>query len=76
MTEPSISLSPCGYNMSNLDLSRSTKNSNLGNRIEQIGQLAPILESEPNPSNFIPQLSITQSGNSGLTSMDKQLLRP
>ncbi|KAH0682937.1 hypothetical protein KY289_020689 [Solanum tuberosum] len=33
---------------------RSTKNSNSGNRIEQIGQLAPISESEPTPSNFIP----------------------
>lgn len=37
----------------------STKNSNLGNQIEQIGQLAPISASEPSPSNLMPQLSIS-----------------
>ncbi|XP_049391473.1 transcription factor MYB41-like [Solanum stenotomum] len=42
---------------------KSTKNSNSRNRIEQIDQLAPISESESTPSNFIPQLSTTQSGN-------------
>ncbi|KAK4706904.1 hypothetical protein R3W88_033547 [Solanum pinnatisectum] len=89
--EKSKSLSPCGSNMSNLvapimpdpsthlSLSlcefRSTKELNLVNRIEQIDQLEFVSTCEPTPSNFMPQISITQSGML-VTSTEKQLLSP
>ncbi|WMV25735.1 hypothetical protein MTR67_019120 [Solanum verrucosum] len=44
---------------------KSTKNLNLLNQIEQTGQLAPISASKPTLSNFMPQISTTQSGNVG-----------
>lgn len=44
------------------------------NRIGQIGQLAPILVSKPTPSNFLPQITITQKML--ITSIEKELLSP
>ncbi|KAK6774003.1 hypothetical protein RDI58_029242 [Solanum bulbocastanum] len=53
---------------------KSSENLNLINHIEQVVEL--ISASEPTPSNFMPQTSTTQNDNSGLTSMEKQLLSP
>ncbi|XP_049373430.1 transcription factor MYB44-like [Solanum verrucosum] len=44
---------------------RSTKYLNPVNQIEQISQTTPISASKPTSSNFMPQISITQSGNVG-----------
>ncbi|XP_010314115.1 uncharacterized protein [Solanum lycopersicum] len=55
---------------------KSSKNWNPINRIEQEDEVTLVSASEPNPSNFMPQTSITQSDNSSLTSMEKQLLSP
>ncbi|WMV25740.1 hypothetical protein MTR67_019125 [Solanum verrucosum] len=56
---------PSTYLSLSLPRFRSTKDLNPVNRIEQIGQLAPISVSKPTPSNFMPQISITHSGNVG-----------
>uniref|UniRef100_K4DDL4 HTH myb-type domain-containing protein n=1 Tax=Solanum lycopersicum TaxID=4081 RepID=K4DDL4_SOLLC len=55
---------------------QSSQNLNPINPIEQEDEVTLVLASEPNPSNFMPQTSITQSGNSCLTNMEKQLLSP
>ncbi|XP_010314116.1 uncharacterized protein [Solanum lycopersicum] len=67
-TSKTLSLSLPGF--------QSSKNLNPINRIEQEDEVTLVLAYEPNPSNFMPQTSITQSDNSVLTSMEKQLLSP
>ncbi|XP_015060233.1 transcription factor MYB44-like [Solanum pennellii] len=56
--------------------SKSGENLNPINRIEKVAELTPVSTSQPNLSNFISQTSTTQNDNSGLTSMEIQLLSP